>query len=201
MEVTFLKLPTQVIQVVQARLAIICQQNKPSRKRKRPMESNRVPDKSLLNGDARSAEKISDVLDTYTKWVLKHPSVLQSPPAIQRQLASELYDFFLAHISHMRDNRSLRTTRECPDGAKDDISSSLDGTTYVDWVTTTGADDTSCPFASLFFSCLISAPGANSFSVSAQVSYLFQSMTRRLAVMCRQYNAMGPWRETWRRTT
>jgi hypothetical protein len=191
MEVTFLKLPTHVIEVIQARLAIICQQSKPSRKRKRPMEGNRVPENSLLNGDASSAESISDVLDTYTKWVLKHPSVLQSPPAIQRQLASELHDFFLAHISHMRDNRNLRTTRECPDGANDDISSSLDGTTYVDWVTTTGADDTSCPFASLFFSCLISAPGPNCFSVSAQVSYLFQSMTRHLAIMCRQYNDYG----------
>ena len=181
-----------VIERVKARLTPVRQATTPFSKRKRALKDEREEAwaTSCRNDDAESLERICNVLESFTNWVLQHSSVVRSPPNVRKQLAEELHDFFLAHLSHIMDNRVLCTVRECSEGGNDNLPSSLDAT-YVKWVTTTGANDTSCPFASLFFSCLISEPGTNCFSTSPQITYLFQALTRHLAIMCRQYNDYG----------
>ncbi|KAF1959978.1 hypothetical protein CC80DRAFT_584802 [Byssothecium circinans] len=190
MEAKVSQASAHAIESIKARLVAVCQNTTLSRKPKRASECGEVHDTSIPTGEEEALEKMCDVLEAYTKWVLERPSVLQSPLTIQAQLAGELLDLFLAHISHIVDNLTLRNVQDYPGGAMDNTPSSL-GAPYFNWVTTIGANDTSCPFASLFFSCLISKPEMNCFSTSPQARYLFQSVSRHLAIMCRQYNDYG----------
>lgn len=71
--------------------------------------------------------------------------------------------------------------------------------TYFNWVRTTSADHTSCPFSFEFFLCLVdnekphgpeAACGDRAFS-QGYTSYLLQDLARHLATVCRQYNDLG----------
>lgn len=70
---------------------------------------------------------------------------------------------------------------------------SITGRTFYSWVRSTSADHTSCPFAFVFFNCLVGylSPPACPFDLygcSAKVAYVAEDLCRHLASMCRMYN-------------
>jgi len=138
--------------------------------------------------------EVERVLRKLLHHLLKHPMVVQSHPRLQEMLARELKTFLLAHVAHAEDNAQLTAGR-----AADAIGTMTNGhaiaftsagRTYYQWVRSTSADHTSCPFAFVFYCCLIAPLGTNPFTGPRQM-YLAEDLCRHLATMCRQYNDYG----------
>ncbi|KAI1113357.1 hypothetical protein F5Y14DRAFT_418062 [Nemania sp. NC0429] len=149
-----------------------------------------------------SMEDVRTMLHRFVKHILRHPAVLSSPKTLQDHLAWELKTFLLAHVTHAEDNQRLRAqsdsaTRvaEAPTQYKEP------GRTFYHWVRSTSADHTSCPFAFIFFNCLLHATDSqqtgqgqghsNSILASARTAYLAEDACRHLASLCRMYNDLG----------
>lgn len=185
---------------VQAVVRRLCSEEETVSSRARPSSADAPLGGKVLtfeehfNGPGRRESKkvitISDVekvLARFTSHVLQHPRVAQSSLPAQRHLRRELETFLLAHITHAEDN--LRFARQ-PFAMNRTTQFSTPNGTYFDWVRTTSAHHTSCPYSFAFFICLISKPGQDYFSGIRQ-KYLAQDLPRHLATMCRQYNDYG----------
>jgi hypothetical protein len=145
-----------------------------------PMESNSAE-------SSPSLRDVEAVLFRFTSHVLNHNLVLRSPPPYQEALRRELATFLLAHITHAEDSLRLSKQQLAPNITNTFNSPSG---TYFEWVRTTSADHTSCPYSFAFLSCLISQRGEPCFHGVRQ-KYLAQDLCRHLASMCRQYNDYG----------
>jgi hypothetical protein len=126
---------------------------------------------------------VVEVLRKYIKHIRHHRGFTASPAAAQKEVSEELNKFLYAHIAHNEDNLRLRET-----DAKFD--SPLSSQLYFDWVKTTGANDTSCPYSFSFFNCLITGEDCPSRS-SGRRRYFTRALGLHLATMCRQYNDYG----------
>ncbi|KAF2198780.1 Ent-kaurene synthase [Delitschia confertaspora ATCC 74209] len=138
-----------------------------------------TPDKPLRD--------IETELTKFVHYTLRHPRVVQSPPALRLWLAHEMQTFLLAHITHMEDCANFSTDR---DTSAATLSWEKPRTTYFNWVHTTSADHTSCPYSFVFFLCLIGEPGRGVVK-SVYQRYVLEDTCRHLATMCRQYNDLG----------
>ncbi|RYP78944.1 hypothetical protein DL769_003109 [Monosporascus sp. CRB-8-3] len=65
------------------------------------------------------------------------------------------------------------------------------GRTFYNWVRSTSADHTSCPFSFVFFNCLISVTHGDVLGHRARTAYLAEDACRHLASLCRMYNDFG----------
>ncbi|KAF7864083.1 hypothetical protein EAF04_007048 [Stromatinia cepivora] len=103
---------------------------------------------------------------------------------VQLQLRSSITKFLLAHVTQIEDNLHLspQTSRY-----KGGVPSNIPQMPYFDWVHSTSAKHTSCPFAFEFFACLIDDTGCGIFR-SARQKYVANDVCQHLATMCRQYN-------------
>ncbi|KAE8347407.1 hypothetical protein BDV24DRAFT_157699 [Aspergillus arachidicola] len=126
--------------------------------------------------------EVTQVILKYIRHVRYHPCVIACPAAAQREVGKELDKFLHAHMAHNADNSRLRNS--------DTISDNLWSQSYFDWVRTTGATDTSCPYSFSFFTCLISRRGRSCIS-SAKQRYFARALALHLATMCRQFNDYG----------
>ncbi|KAI0487357.1 Ent-kaurene synthase [Xylaria cf. heliscus] len=117
---------------------------------------------------------VTEVLSKYIRHVKQHPTVLQSPEAAQ-----------IPHMEHNADNMRLREHKH--NGRQAQIINSHDQVPYYDWVRTTGANDTSCPYSFAFFCCLISTSGSHCLA-SVEQRYIARDLCLHLATLCRQYN-------------
>ncbi|KAE8137311.1 hypothetical protein BDV38DRAFT_293075 [Aspergillus pseudotamarii] len=126
--------------------------------------------------------EVSEVILKYIRHVRYHPCVIVCPAATQREVGKELDKFLHAHMAHNADNSRLRNS--------DTTSDNLWSQSYFDWVRTTGAIDTSCPYSFSFFTCLISRQGRSCIS-SAKQRYFARALALHLATMCRQFNDYG----------
>ncbi|MCJ1245726.1 hypothetical protein MMC30_002930 [Trapelia coarctata] len=143
-----------------------------------------------------SLADIEHVLSRFITYVTTHPKVLASPPATRTKLRHELAAFLLAHITQIEDNARFGK-QSVADGIATS-SPTLNSSpyfrspkgTYYDWVHTTSANHTSCPYSFVFYSCLISKPGTSCFR-TVKDKYLAEDLCRRLATLCRQYNDYG----------
>jgi hypothetical protein len=133
-----------------------------------------------------TSESVRAVLQRFTSYVLDHPKIVASSVDDQLSLRRELQNFLLAHITHIEDNS--RFSRQEVQGAAGSFLSPRN--TYYDWVHTTGADNTSCPYSFAFISCLTSTGASDCFATLLS-KYLAQDLCLHLAVMCRQYNDCG----------
>ena len=132
--------------------------------------------------------EVERILSAFVNYVLTHPKVTHTPCSTQKELRKSLDTFLLAHVTQIEDN-SLLSPRGS-DSTTADLARSPDRS-YFDWVRTTSADHTSCPFAFVFFTCLIANPCKSTFMTIRQ-NYLSQDMCRHLATtMCRQPNDYG----------
>ncbi|PYH91566.1 ent-kaurene synthase [Aspergillus ellipticus CBS 707.79] len=125
-----------------------------------------------------SIQEVVEILKKYVQHIRHHRGVVATPESAQKQVAEELEKFLLAHMAHNADNARMRTQ-----------SGNLPDQSYFDWVRTTGANDTSCPYSFAFFCCLIGERDSE-FS-SAKQRYFTRALGLHLATMCRQYNDYG----------
>lgn len=147
-----------------------------------------MPLRSECGSPAKSLalEDVAGVLSRYIRHVKQHKILLQSPKPAQLRVMQELEKFLLAHIAHNADNASIKGEKDglqAPGGEQDSMP-------YYDWVHTTGANDTSCPYSFAFFCCLISESGCHCL-FSMEQRYLARELCLHLAVLCRQYNDYG----------
>ncbi|KAL6720895.1 hypothetical protein ACLMJK_002820 [Lecanora helva] len=135
--------------------------------------------------------RVSMIIVNYFNHILQHSAALRSSPSTRSDLALEVHNFLLAHIVQNLDNNTLRASKQShlPSPSQTSAPFRKD---YFEWVQSTAADNTSCPFSFLFFTVLINidAPGLPLFE-GPRAKYLSQSLARHLAVMCRQYNDFG----------
>ena len=150
---------------------------------------------SETNGNGAPASKIEVpnllevelILSAFVNYVLTHPKVTHAPCSTQKELRKMLGTFLLAHVTQIEDNTHLSSR------SSDSITAGFPHSpdrSYFDWVRTTSADHTSCPFAFVFFTCLIEY-SCDSVFINIRQKYLAQDMCRHLATMCRQYNDYG----------
>ena len=131
--------------------------------------------------------EVERILSAFVNYVLTHPKVRHAPCSTQKELRKVLGAFLLAHVTQIEDNTLLSPRGS--DSTTAGFPRSPDRS-YFDWVRTTSADHTSCPFAFVFFTCLMENP-CNSAFMNIRQKYLSQDMCRHLATMCRQYNDYG----------
>ncbi|KAI8959964.1 Ent-kaurene synthase [Daldinia sp. FL1419] len=132
------------------------------------------------------SQDVERVLARFIAYVLGHKKVTTATKDLQRRVRDELLIFVLSHITH-----SEQSSRLSASNPQDKIQVFTQAqTSYYNWVHTTSADTTSCPYSFEFFRCLIAPLGANPFP-GALAEYLGQDLCRHLAVMCRQYNDYG----------
>ncbi|KAI1373133.1 Ent-kaurene synthase [Hypoxylon crocopeplum] len=170
------------------------------------------------NGNGFAPGNIKTVLGRYVTHILEHPAVINSPQHMQTRLARELEIFLLAHIDHAEDNHrfarqlaksssnppSIHNGSGEPNGnAKPNGTQKLatpnpqllhydnPGRTFYNWVRSTSADHTSCPFSFVFFNCLISSTHGDILGRRAKTAYLVEDACRHLASLCRMYNDYG----------
>lgn len=144
----------------------------------------------------------SDVLLPLHKFVThvaSHPAVLAANPWDRQCMKRELHAFLHAHVTQNEDN-TLFHRRSENGTSKHNLESRQTQTchawgqnTFFQWVRTTSADHTSCPYSFYFVSCWLSSfhlNGAESFP-TVREKYLAAATCRHLASMCRMYNDYG----------
>jgi hypothetical protein len=123
---------------------------------------------------------IAPSLTKFIRHILQHPRVLRAQARLRAQLSTELETFLLAHLDHAADNaRRAAAADPLPENRS-----------FHAWVRGTLADHTSCPFAFVFFCCLVSGE-EHAWVTYARAAYLAEDLARHLAAMCRQYNDDG----------
>ncbi|KAF7531230.1 hypothetical protein G7054_g9087 [Neopestalotiopsis clavispora] len=68
------------------------------------------------------------------------------------------------------------------------------GRTFYNWVRSTSADHTSCPFSYIFFQCLVLASSGGKITdvfASPRTAYLAEDLCRHLSTLCRIQNDIG----------
>ncbi|KAI0882025.1 Copalyl diphosphate synthase [Annulohypoxylon maeteangense] len=143
--------------------------------------------KTTSNGSTNH-DDVSSGLTRFIEYVLNHPSVTSASPWSRKSLKWELRTFLRAHVSQTEDN--LRFSSDIQQSG--DVYSSANET-FFQWVRSTSADHTSCPYAFSFVSCLLSsslANGEDCFATAGE-KYLAADVCRHLATMCRMYNDYG----------
>jgi hypothetical protein len=144
-------------------------------------------DITYVNGHRPENESVKATLGKFVDFALQHPKVKTSPESMRRWLAHELETFLLAHVMHMEDCDAFVASADSGAGCATWRSPR---TTFFNWVRTTSADHTSCPFSFVFFLCLIKDNG-RSLEFSLPQRYALEDACRHLAAMCRQYNDLG----------
>ncbi|RYP63645.1 hypothetical protein DL769_006900 [Monosporascus sp. CRB-8-3] len=154
-----------------------------------PLHSNGVSHANGNGPDAKfSTTEVIRPLSRFVGKVLHSPRIAHASKHDRQILAAELRVFLQAHITQHADNTRFRQqeTGRCeqfqqPSG------------TYFNWVRTTSADHTSCPYSFAYVSCLLSSSllgGAECFPTVTQ-KYFANAACRHLATMCRMYNDYG----------
>lgn len=158
---------------------------------KKPTAPERQVSQDLEGGAVRTPEMqandVEEVLAKFVQFALQHPKVLQSPSSLRAWLAHELETFLLAHVTHMEDCAQLA---EASGGSESSVTWEQPRTTFFNWVRTTSADHTSCPYSFVFFLCLM-GEGGQSIIGNVHQRYALEDACHHLATMCRQYNDFG----------
>jgi hypothetical protein len=164
-------------------------------------------------GQYTSLDDVKTVLGGFLRYVLHHPAVISSGRNVISRLAIELETYLLSHVTHAEDNRQFyeQADRSAkfgnaasvsdipPDNSgfsKEELSREYHdpGRTFYKWVRSSSADQTSCPFAFVFFNCLTQrSSSSRTYDVfnSPRTAYLAEDLCRHLASLCRIYNDCG----------
>lgn len=150
----------------------------------------------------RRMEDAGETLAQFVKFVTGHPHISQSSAAARQRLEHQLLVFLEAHVTQGDQSDQLRQQKS--DSVGDKVFLGVRGQGYYDWVRSTSADHTSCPYSFEFFTCLISKDPAiriqggngqrgaqDCFSTGPEARYVASDVCRHLATLCRQYNDYG----------
>jgi aphidicolan-16beta-ol synthase/syn-copalyl-diphosphate synthase len=131
-------------------------------------------------------------LRRYIDWVMNNEGIQAATQTEKDRLCMELKRFLQAHISQQEDNQAffLQKPKDAQTHCPIFRSARQE---YRDWVSTTSAQHTSCPFSFEFVICWLSARQATSAAVMATIEqrYLASEICQHLATMCRMYNDLG----------
>ena len=146
-----------------------------------------------LASDEDRVRNVGSVLKKFVDHVLQHPAIAKASEYDIHRLKAELKTFLMAHVDQAEDNLRFATQTN-QNGIKHQMMTSVFDTpkrSFYDWVHTTSADHTSCPYAFAFLTCCLgSMHGGDGFD-TAEEKYFAQDLCRRLATMCRLYNDFG----------
>lgn len=141
---------------------------------------------------------VHEPLRRFATHVLTNPSIRKASAWDQATLARELRTFLLAHVTQTEDNtrfaqdqKITNATNSNKQHGPQEFTSAR--TSFFQWVRTTSADHTSCPYSFAFVAALLSASvgdGADCFP-TVREKYLAEAACRHLATMCRMYNDYG----------
>lgn len=140
-------------------------------------------------------ELVLSSLTTFTKHVLKHPSIQSASAWDKTLLAREMKSYLLAHVQQAEDSTPLSEHKNLPQqNGITRVSTST--TTFFNWVRTTSSDHISCPYSFHFVACHLGAALSPKSSngdcfPSAGEKFLAAAVCRHLATMCRMYNDLG----------
>ncbi|KAI5925012.1 Ent-kaurene synthase [Camillea tinctor] len=165
----------------------------------------------LVDGEHDALKSIEIILRKYITHILCHKKVLMSHETLQERLASELQTFLLAHVTQAENNHQF--VRQCDQQSTRSRSEAITafqinshdsdgnkqawldyvnpGRTFYNWVRSTSADHTSCPFSFVFFNCLVTTSGEKGIFATATTAYVSEDLCRHLASLCRMYNDFG----------
>jgi hypothetical protein len=158
--------------------------------------NNRGDHQYNSNGNGSTIRCYSDIkavqepLGRFINHILEHPAVLRSSQALQNKLRTELKTYLQAHITQAADNRVLKQKKES-NGTCASHQVGHPNRTFYNWVRSTSADHTSCPFAFIFFNCLVTRPLEKGVLDSVETAYVAEDLCRHLATLCRMYNDWG----------
>ncbi|CAF9942337.1 hypothetical protein IMSHALPRED_003626 [Imshaugia aleurites] len=141
-----------------------------------------------IASDVEELNDIRSILKCFVDYVLRHPTIMQANKFNQASLRTELRVFLLAHITQAEDNARL-AAQQTP-GSSITVPFKTPRGSYFDWVHTTSAAHTSCPYSFAFLTCLLSGTGTTCFE-TVKEKYLAQDVCRHLSTMCRMYNDFG----------
>jgi hypothetical protein len=134
----------------------------------------------------RYDDKVARPLAKFVSYILRHPCVVSASPWNRMSLQRELRVFLVAHAQQAED--SAQFTLQSYKGTFHHSQSS-----FFQWVRTTAADHTSCPYSFSFLGCLLSSStkrGHDCFPTTS-LKYFAEAACRHLASMCRIYNDYG----------
>ncbi|KAL8969876.1 MAG: hypothetical protein Q9183_001785 [Haloplaca sp. 2 TL-2023] len=130
----------------------------------------------------------STALSKLVRHILHYPAVLRAPQWSQKELAVEVDNLILAHIRHSHDSRVLLGASPKETGNHGILQKTQHN--YFKWVRSVASDDTSCPMAFRYLTCLMGQPGQDLLD-GPHAHYISQSLISHLSAMCRQYNDYG----------
>jgi hypothetical protein len=130
----------------------------------------------------------NDTMHRFVSYIQDHTAVSGSSWSSRRRVTDQLRNFLHAHIKQGEDN--LELVRRISGQEKNIILADA-RTTFYDWVNSTSADHTSCPYSFQFFQCLIAPAAGQSCFEGVLATYIGQDLCRHLASMCRIYNDYG----------
>jgi hypothetical protein len=132
-----------------------------------------TPSMRPINGsliDKTSSQEILDlekVLTNFGNYITSHEKVVTAPTTVQIQLRSSITKFLLAHVIQIEDNYLLSSCRE---SQRHEGSPITPQKPYFEWVHGTSAEYTSCPFAFIFFSCLVDKSSETDHAVDPDIA-------------------------------
>ncbi|RYP67896.1 hypothetical protein DL771_007004 [Monosporascus sp. 5C6A] len=152
-------------------------------------ELRRLIETMITDDYARRNKYVSEVclpLARFVSHVLEHPMTVRASSWDRENLRRELRIYLLAHVTQTEDNVKFGQQQQMSsyEKARD---------TFFNWVRTTAANHTSCPYAFALVSCSFSSTlcrGRQCFPTMAQ-KYFANAACRHLATMCRLYNDSG----------
>ena len=159
---------------------------------------------------ATATEAIDEVSTTLSNFITHqttHPLVQKSSPADRQNLLSSIQTFLLAHLTQIEDNARFSSLKSQPSYSstalaqqkKKIIPYSTTPSSYFNWVRSTSAAHTSCPYSFAYLACLLGGAAAAATAgeigydgfQGAKQKYYAQALCGHLATMCRQYNDYG----------
>lgn len=137
--------------------------------------------------DPSDMPKIADAVTKYIDYIRHHQNVTRMPLQYQKNLATSLYEFLIAHIvQNLNSQRSFAADPQTTNGTLHrDMKYS-----YFDWVRASAGPSTSCILSFRFFLSLLGQQ-ARGLTQVARPYYLSNALAVHLATMCRMYNDYG----------
>ncbi|KAF2661052.1 Ent-kaurene synthase [Lophiostoma macrostomum CBS 122681] len=126
----------------------------------------------------------------YTSLAQYIDAITGSRPAqsAQETLRWKLEEKLEAYLRAQVVSATLKTSQRPQHGEQ-----TIDRISFIDWVRTTGADDTSCPYSFAFYLCAITTDQSflDGKAFSPYEDYLLWDICSHLSTLCRMYNDYG----------
>ena len=142
---------------------------------------------SIVNDvDHCHEEEILNSLSKFVKFFLEYLRIQMANQNDIEQLRRELKFYLLAHIQHCEDNSWL-------EAAKSAVTIQPIRSSLFRWIRATGADNFGVQYASALIGCLLTSSYGDGldFLPSAEMKYIVQDCSHRLAIIGRIYNDYG----------